>query len=189
MLVPAAVTLIAVFGVSLALPIGLPILPKVAMAAYAQRVGITAAVRTNRGEVAALPQDFADMLGWKAFVGEVAQVWYSLPEAERATAVLAASNYGRAGAIDWYGPRYGLPGVICSCGSYWFWGYGDRTGDVVVIAGGDPADIREMFYESRVVRTVVDPWRVREEQRVDIWVARGWKVPLAQLWPRLAGDN
>ena len=42
-----------------------PVLPPLEMAAYARALGVTAAVTTNRGEVGALPQDFADMLGWK----------------------------------------------------------------------------------------------------------------------------
>ena len=188
-LLSAAAGVTAAFGAVLALPLGLPILPKVAMAEYARRVGASSAVRTNQGEIAALPQDYADMLGWESFVGEVAAVWDSLPPPERRVAALLATNYGRAGAIDWYGPRYHLPSAICPCGSYWFWGYGSRTGDVAVLAGGDSADVAPVFREYHLARTVVDDWRVGEERKVHIWVVRGWKVPLPQLWPRLAGNN
>lgn len=188
-LVPAVVTVTSAFGLVIALPMGLPILPKATMAEYAGRIGITSAVRTNRGEVAPLPQDFADMLGWERFVDEVTAVWNSLPPGERATAVLAASNYGRAGALDWYGPERGLPGAICACGSYWFWGHGNRPGDVAVLVDEDSSRVAELFDDYRLARTVIDPWRVGEEQRVLIWVGRGFKVPLVQLWPRLAGNN
>jgi 4-amino-4-deoxy-L-arabinose transferase-like glycosyltransferase len=188
-LVPLFALITIVFGVVIAIPMGLPILPKEQMAAYAARLGVSAAVTTNLGEVAELPQDFADMLGWEEFVRGVADVWNDLPESERATAVLAAGNYGRAGAIDWYGPRYGLPPAICGCGSYWFWGPGERRGDVMVIAGGTEDELRTILTNVTLARTMTDRWRVGEEQSVQIWVARGFKIPLATLWESLRGQN
>lgn len=188
-IVPAFGILTVFFGVAIAIPMGLPILPKEQMAAYAARMGASSAVTTNLGEVAELPQDFADMLGWEEFVRGVADVWNELPESERATAVLAAGNYGRAGAIDWYGPRLGLPPAICGCGSYWFWGPGDRHGDVMVIAGGTEDDLRTIMTTATLARTMTDRWRVGEEQSVSIWVARGWKVPLGTLWQSFRGQN
>ncbi|MES2304952.1 MAG: glycosyltransferase family 39 protein [Gemmatimonadota bacterium] len=188
-LVSAAATVTALFGISLAIPIGLPILPKVAMAEYASRTGITSTVRTNLGEVAPLPQDYADMLGWHDFVDNVVDVWDSLPPNERATAALVATNYGRAGAIDWYGPRYGLPPAICPCGSYWFWGHGNRAGAVTVIAGGDSAQLAPLFQELHAARVIEDAWRVKEEQRVTIWVGRGPRASLEQIWAAQKGKN
>ncbi|MEO5798057.1 MAG: glycosyltransferase family 39 protein, partial [Gemmatimonadales bacterium] len=188
-LVSAIAAVTAIFGVSLALPIGLPILPKIAMAEYASRTGITSTVRTNLGEVAPLPQDFADMLGWQTFAENVIDVWDSLPASERATAVLVATNYGRAGALDWYGPRFGLPPAICPCGSYWFWGHGDRAGAVTVIAGGDSTQLAPLFQELHAARVIEDAWRVKEEQRVTIWIGRGPKLTLAKLWDLTKGKN
>ncbi|MBA2291695.1 MAG: glycosyltransferase family 39 protein [Gemmatimonadales bacterium] len=188
-IVPAFALIAILFGILIAIPMGLPILPKEQMAAYAARLGLSSAVTTNRGEVAELPQDFADMLGWEEFVRGVAEVWNELPESERATAVLAAGNYGRAGAIDWYGPRYGLPPAICGCGSYWFWGPGDRRGDVMVIAGGTQDELRTFMTSVTLGRTMTDRWRVGEEQSVPIWIGRGPKVPLATLWESLRGRN
>lgn len=188
-LMPAATTVTAAFGLSVALPIGLPILPPPAMADYSRRVGVTSVTETNTGEVAELPQDFADMLGWRDFAEAVAAVWDSLPADERATAVLVATNYGRAGALDWYGPALGLPPAVCPCGSYWFWGPGTRHGDVSVVAGGDSTTLAPLFRELHSARVVENPWRVTEERRVTIWVGRGPKASLADLWPMLKGRN
>ncbi len=188
-IVPVFTTVTIAFGVAIGIPMGLPILPKEKMAAYAARMGISAAVTTNLGEVAELPQDFADMLGWEEFVRGVADVWNELPESERATAVLAAGNYGRAGAIDWYGPRLGLPPAICGCGSYWFWGPGDRRGNVMVVAGGTEDELRTFMTSVTLERTMTDRWRVGEEQSVPIWIGRGLKVPLDTFWESLRGRN
>jgi 4-amino-4-deoxy-L-arabinose transferase-like glycosyltransferase len=56
--------LILSFGV-LAIPFGLPILPPAAMAEFAAKFGPKEATKTNRGEALALPQDYADMIGWE----------------------------------------------------------------------------------------------------------------------------
>ena len=90
------------------------------------RIGVEAAVRTNTGEPGTLPQDYADMLGWEEQVAAVARVYHALPADQRARAVIVAGNYGEAGALDFYGPRYGLPPVVSAAGSYWFFGPGDR---------------------------------------------------------------
>ena len=45
-------------------------------------------------------------------VASVAGVYNSLPPEQRAKTAILAGNYGEAGAIDFFGPRYGLPKSI-----------------------------------------------------------------------------
>ncbi|NIQ55066.1 MAG: glycosyltransferase, partial [Gammaproteobacteria bacterium] len=82
-----------------------------------------------------LPQDYADMLGWERLVDEVAEVYHALPPEDRARAVILCSNYGEAGAVDFYGPERDLPGAIAFVGSYWYWGPGNLPGDVILAVG------------------------------------------------------
>lgn len=96
--------LIVLYGV-VTLPFGVPILAPPVMARFAQRLGPGSAVRTNTGVAMALPQDYADMLGWPAQTDAVARVARTLSADERARLVIAAGNYGEAGALDFYGPR------------------------------------------------------------------------------------
>jgi 4-amino-4-deoxy-L-arabinose transferase-like glycosyltransferase len=179
---------VAIFG-AIAVPFGLPVVPPGAMARYAARIGVTSAVRTNTGEIAELPQDYADMLGWRAFVAEVAEVWHGLDSSDRARAVIMATNYGRAGAIDWYGPAMGLPSAVAPVGSYWFFGPGERAGEVMLIAGGTREDLAPWFAELRLIRTTRDARRVEEEREVDIWLARSPVHTLQQSWPTFEGNN
>jgi hypothetical protein len=44
--------------------------------------------------------DFADTVGWKNVVSQVAKIYDSLPAADRANAVILTDNYGEAGAIE-----------------------------------------------------------------------------------------
>jgi hypothetical protein len=171
------------------LPLGVPILPPEPMAGYARAIGVEAAVRTNTGEVGALPQDYADMLGWEEQVAALSKVYHALPDDQRERAVLVAANYGEAGALDFFGPRYGLPQVVSPAGSYWFFGPGDRPGDVVISIGVPRAALREYFDSVETAATVTHPWTVEEEQNVPINIGTGPRTTLQELWPSLAGRN
>jgi hypothetical protein len=164
------------------LPLGLPILQPPLMAAFAARLGITTATTTNRGTVLPLPQDYADMLGWEEKVRAVARIYDSLPPEERREAVIVANNYGRAGALDWYGPRLGLPGAICPCGTYWQFGPGEKPGRVIIGVGLDPEELRGEVASVATVATVREPWGVEEEQEVMITVAKGPRRTLQEIW-------
>jgi len=167
------------------LPLAVPMLPPASMAAYAARLGVSAATTTNRGTQLKLPQDYADMLGWETKVREVARVYHSLSPDEQRDAVIFASNYGRAGAIDFYGPRYGLPPAVCACGTYWQFGPGQKPGRVIVAVGVKFVRLRPEFDSVAVVSTVREPWGVDEEQELNISVARGFHRTLQGIWPTI----
>ena len=152
-------------------------------------MGLEAALRTNTGERERLPQDYADMLGWEEQVRAVAAVYRSLPADDRARTVLVAGNYGEAGALDFFGPRYGLPAVVSPAGSYWFFGPGTKPGDVVVTIGADSAELAPLFDRVTPARRVTSQWSVAEERELTIYVARGPRRTLQQVWPSLAGLN
>ena len=57
-------------------------------------------LRWEDGKDHALPQDFADMLGWKELAKKVDEVYAHIPNPEK-TLVLC-DNYGQAGAINFY---------------------------------------------------------------------------------------
>ncbi|HEY7876787.1 MAG TPA: glycosyltransferase family 39 protein [Gemmatimonadaceae bacterium] len=177
-----AVVIVAAYGV-VALPFGLPVLPPNAMARYASR-GSKGMVTTNTDRVLRLPQDYADMLHWRERVLAVARVYDSLPPAERARAVIGATNYGEAGAIDYYGPAMGLPRAICGCGTYWFFGPGEKTGEVLVTIGVTGEQLRQFYGDVRPAGRLVDPWAVPEEQDVPLFVSTDPVMTLQQLWPR-----
>ncbi len=179
---------VVVFGVG-SLPMGLPFLPPEPMARYAARLGMTAAVTTNTGERLPLPQDYADMLGWEALADSVAHVYRSLPAEDREAAVILATNYGRAGAIDFYAGDE-IPHAVAPVGSYWFWGPGDRPGQVTVVVGAEPEDLLGRYFEEATLAARVrNPWGVPEEQSVGIVVARNPIRPLQDVWPEWRGVN
>jgi hypothetical protein len=155
------------------------------MARYAEALGLTRAVTTNRGTVLPLPQDYADMLGWKEQVAEVARVYRQLPESDRTRAVIVGGNYGRAGALAIYHQEFGLPYPASRHGDFWAWGPGIPDPSVVIIVGGTLEELEGLFEDVVEAGRVINPLGVEEEQEVPIHLCRDPREPLVELWQRL----
>src|SRR5262249_19542588 len=56
--------------------------------------------------------DYREEVGWPELVQEVAKIRDSLSPPERERLSILGTNYGEAGAINLYGPEYGLPQAI-----------------------------------------------------------------------------
>jgi hypothetical protein len=166
------------------LPFGLPLVPPAPMAKYAAALGIKGATTTNRGTTLPLPQDYADMLGWEEQVSAVARVYESLPRDERAEAVLVARNYGEAGALDFFGPRHGLPQRVLLPGNYLIWPPPDRLQNVAIVIGFSTADLSHFFRFVKLVSTFDHPWMVDEERNLPICIAQGPYGNLDDAWPQ-----
>ena len=175
-----------------AAPLSLPLLPPDELIRYQQTLGIRPP-RDYVGEAGRLQEFFADMFGWEEMVRQVAAVYRTLPPEEQKRAAIFTVNYGEAAAIDFFGPRYGLPKAICPNQSYFYWGPRQYTGDVVLILGinddvlnaGDNRQRGEALFRSVTYGPRVEhPYSLKWEH-YPIVIARGLKQPLAQLWPRL----
>jgi hypothetical protein len=174
----------AAFGL-VALPIAVPILTPQHTAAYIGAMHLDFTRRNNRGQLEVLPQDFADMIGWEAQAEAMARAWDALTPEQRQEAVIGASNYGRAGALDYYGPRLGLPPAISSAGSYWFFGPGTKPGNVALIIEDDDHALQEVWEEVRPVAHIHSEWSVREERDTNIFLCLRPRQTIQELWPSL----
>ena len=163
-------------------PLTLPVLPPATLQRYMARLGVGVS-SAERHEVGALPQHFADMFGWEALADAVARVVRTLPAEERATARIFVQNYGEAGALEYYGPSRELPPVISGHNAYWHWGPGPDGNGVLIIVGGDVEDHRraltEVYEAGRSSCALCMPY----EHDLPIYVARGLRVPLHEIWP------
>lgn len=177
----AIVAVVALAGAATA-PTGLPILSADTFIAYSQAIGV-APRPEERGQIGVLPQHYADQFGWREMVREVAAVYESLPLEERAKAAIYATNYGRAGAIDFFGRDLGLPRAISGHNTYFLWGPRGATGEVVIIVGGRYEDHAPDFERVEQVRLVRCAYCMPYENEVPIFLCRGSRRPIADVWP------
>src|SRR5690606_5481601 len=178
--------LVAAWG-AVALPLGLPILPPGQMSRYADWLGM--GTTTNAGEGVALPEDYADMLRWDDAAAAVAGAWAALSPEERERTASLATNYGRAGAIDWFGSEE-LPEAIAPIGSYWFWGAGELPGEITIVLGEEASELEGRYFRiAREFTRVPRTWGVPEERDVPVTIARDPLVPLHAVWPQFEGIN
>ena len=68
-----------------------------------------------------LPQDFADMIGWKELAEKTAAVYKSLPKSEQRKTMIYCRGYYTAGALNYYAKQTGLPIVYSDDASFLFW--------------------------------------------------------------------
>jgi len=141
---PAALATLLVGGALLA-PYALPVLPISALPKYLAMLPMRE-VRPETRRMGEVPQIFADELGWESLVAEVAKVYESLPPAERSRAIIWGAAYGEAGAIDFFGRRYRLPGAVSGYQNYYLWGPGNGSGEVV-IAVNIPEEYLKPWFE------------------------------------------
>lgn len=142
------------------IPFSLPVLPMDKMLRYTEyciSVGFTGPMIWEDGEVHKLPQDYADMTGWDELARIVADKYNSLPEEERMECMIYTNNYGEAGAIEYYGDKYGLPEVLCFNESFIFW-VPDTVPSSRFIYIGEGDDLNELFNNVEQVGRITDPY-------------------------------
>ncbi|HEV8702818.1 MAG TPA: glycosyltransferase family 39 protein [Candidatus Polarisedimenticolia bacterium] len=182
----AIVALVLAAGAATA-PLSLPILSPERYVAYEKALG-SAPPKTEVAHRGPLPQLFGDQFGWEELVAEVARIYDSLPEEERARTAIYANNYGEAGAINLFGPRLGLPPAISGHQTHFFWGPRGYTGEIVIVLQGDRDELQEQFESVETAGEHHHPWGMEEENN-EIYLCRGLKTPLAVLWPSVKHWN
>lgn len=173
-----------VAGVSLLLPLVLPVLPIDTFLRYQSHLPFEVP-KTERSFVGeTLPQYYADEFPWPGMVEAVARVYHSLTPEEQARTAIFANNYGQAAAVDFFGPRYGLPKAISGHQNYFLWGPRNYTGDTVIVLGDEESDAREHFDSVTVAATLYNPYAYRYEN-FPILLCRGLKWDLQTEWSRV----
>ena len=181
-LAPAIGALSALVSIVI-LPFAVPILPVETFIRYADALGVNPST-PERLQVAELPQFYADMFGWEGLARDVSAVYRSIPANERSSTVVLARNYGQAGALEYYAAKYPVPPVISTHNNYWIWGYPAGRIRTVIVLGGREEDHRQACDE--VVKTAIHQCRycMPYENNLPIYICRGLRVTLAEIWRR-----
>lgn len=83
------------------------------------------------------------------------------------------------------GRARGLPTAVSGHNNYWMWGPQGCSGEVMIVAGGNEERLRELFEEVELGAVVDCGLCMPYENHQPLWICRGLKMPLADLWPGL----
>jgi len=180
----------ALIGVFMAvgLPFVLPVLPVDTFIAYEKALGKSPKAE-ELSPVGDLPQYYADQFGWEEFVARVAHIYATLSADEQKQCVIFVRNYGEAGAVDFFGKRYGLPPALCAHNSYWMWGPGERTGNIAIIVGhdrdldGNLRDLRRRYASVEPAGATACEHCMPYENGRLLFLCRGMNTSFRNLWP------
>lgn len=181
--IPFATASLALVVLALTLPLFIPVLNVSHFQQYMRVTGLKEPEFEHHKQ-AALPQIYADMFGWPEMVEQVAAFYNTLtPEQKQRTAIWG-DNYGVAAAIDFFGPRYGLPKAVGGHQSYFIWGPRDyHRVDFINLGSHDDETLRHDCDSVRVVGRADHPLS-RSDEQFDIYYCQGLRMDLQQVWPK-----
>ncbi len=118
----AGLSTLMLAGFVLLLPLVLPYF------SYEQTAGMVKALHFNteleRGKKPPLPQILADRISWEEKSAMLYSVYNSLPDSVKKQTIIFTDNYGKAGALELFGEKYGVKQVFCQHNNYYLWGKG-----------------------------------------------------------------
>ena len=152
-------------------------------------------IAATLGWVVGRPEDLSgelhDQYGWREQAQHLARIHARLTPADQAGAVVLASNYGQAGAVDYYRRgTFELPPAISGHMNYYFWGPafaapGDvrRNPRVVIAVGHSRAALEHYFAEVTPAGFTPDhPLDMPGASNRPIFLCRQAHRPLPEVW-------
>lgn len=173
------VLLLAGFG--LAAPVFSPLLSPERTNGLLTSLGVSLSIESGKTQDP-LPQWLGDRLGWEELALEVGKVYRNLPPEEQRTAVIVSNNYGEAGALELYGPRYGLPRVYATHNSYHSWGPPPDSVRTFIGVMVSKRDLDRLFESVEQAGVQTCAFCTRPQQRIPIYVARRPRFLMSKAW-------
>jgi 4-amino-4-deoxy-L-arabinose transferase-like glycosyltransferase len=146
----------------IAITAGLPVLPA---ASYGQTLTVAGSV------------------GWSEFSQDVADTYHSLPAEHRADTAIVATTYWQASAIDFYGPRQGLPAAYSPNRGFWFFGQPPASATDMLFIGASSLGLNKYCTSLRPVSAVnIENGADGQQHGVSIWDCTGLRTTWTQIW-------
>jgi hypothetical protein len=111
----------------------------------------------------------------------VAKVYQSLPEEEKPQTAIIATNYGEAGAIEFFAPQYAVPQVFSPHNNYHLWGPPGEDIRTYIAIGIDRESLSSVFED--VQQAGMHTCTYCRENTLPIYVCRRAKFSIKDLWP------
>lgn len=119
-------------------------------------------LRWNDGKNHELPQDFADMQGWREMAAKALDAYNQIPVYERSETLVFCDNYGQTGAVNYYN-RGRMAEAYSTSNDYIFWLPRFHLIRNVVLVGNEPDDnVKSMFRTCKRAGTVTNRYAIEE---------------------------
>jgi hypothetical protein len=160
-----------------------PVKTPVQIHANAARFKSLNLLKWEDGKDHTLPQDFADMLGWKELADKAALAFAQVPEAEKPYTLVLCDNYGETGAVNYYAHGRLNPAVSFNA-DYVHWFPMDKPIKNVVLikeAGEEPLEASEKWLFDSVTRigSIENPYA--REYGASVYLLTGARPELKDL--------
>ena len=135
-------------------------------------------LRWEDGKNHHLPQDFADMIGWKEMAEKSLVAYKAIPENELKNTLIICDNYGQTGALNYYN-RGLMPEAFCLNTDYIFWLPEMQRIENILLVGKKPdPKIVALFRECREVGKIEN--KFAREKGTEIFLLIGADDTLTQ---------
>lgn len=130
--------------------------------------------------------NFSEEFGWQEMTETIAGIRDSLPAADRAQLGILAGDAGEAGALNLYGPAYGLPRANSGSNSHWLRGYGDPPPQTVIAVGfSRDFYLAQSFESCTLAGHLANRYAIRNAavgDYTDVFVCRNLRQPWPEFW-------
>lgn len=166
-------------------PFAIPVLPLDTFIGYTAMLGVSKPAPPD-GKPHLIQPLYAEELGWEPMTQMIAGVYNGLPASTRSATAIFTDGYTYAGALNFYGPRYGLPRVLSANNNYYLWSYDGYDGSQMIAIGATDYHLYTQLYRSvRQVAVYRNTYRWIIEGPLPIYLCTGPRMPLSAMWPLL----
>lgn len=162
--------------------VAFPIFSPAEIQREAQRYKDLNLLRWEDGKDHTLPQDFADMLGWKELAAKVDSAYANLPSNEH-TLVLC-DNYGQTGAINYYSKHSNIQAVSMNADYINWFPLERKINNVILVQDEDDTD-KNREKEKPLFETILRFGKINNrfarEYGASIYVLKNAKIDINKL--------
>ncbi|MBN2280242.1 MAG: glycosyltransferase family 39 protein [Candidatus Marinimicrobia bacterium] len=149
-----------------------------------KRLGL---LRWEDGKNHPLPQDFADMLGWKEMADKALAAYQMVPSGESQSTLIYCDNYGQAGALNYFN-RGQTPEAYTFNSDYIHWLPRKIKFRNMLLVGHLPRkEVIEMFEEYKRVGVVENEFS--REKGTELFLFQGAKSYAAERFNQIAEER
>jgi hypothetical protein len=128
-------------------------------------------LRWEDGKKHNLPQDFADMIGWREMADKSLAAYKMIPSDERENTLIICYNYGQAGALNYFN-RKKMPEAYAYNTDYIYWLPRLKKIQNILLVGKNPGQrITGQFKDCKLMGIVENPYA--RESGTEIYLLTG----------------